>query len=315
MACMIKILFKNMQSVLNDIKPFGILVHRFLLGVKTFALNKIKHIPYFSFLVSAHDAVMSFFSLFLTLYLKIGDEFFNYTSEFLLKNIFVFVLISMGTYIALGTYKALWKFISIEDLSRLNLSIIIAHALYFPSMILLAGDESFSVFVPLINVLVTAFLLNTSRIIGRMMHDKIILKRKKSQSIISIPIIIVGDEEPAELFIRDIKYSSDLPFDPIGIVTVKGTHEEGQSIHNVPILGHMNDLCALVKELSIKPRQLVIADSNVTEKMMKKLTKMAHDLEMIPLKMMSHFSLDVVKESVQELPENKKTKPKKRKAS
>lgn len=256
-----------------------------------------KKLSYQSIYIIVHDAFMAFFSLFLTLYLKIGDEFLNYTSEFLLKNIIVFTLVSLGVFTFFHTQKATWKHINIEDLSTLNLSILVSNGFYFPLMILLAGDESFSKFVPLINVLVLVFLLNTPRLIVRLIHDQVILKKRNVRRILSIPVLIIGDEDHSELYIRDIRFSDDSPYDPVGILTHTPTDEQGLSIHSVPILGTVNDFEAILPTLPVPPRQIIIVDQNMEKAMLRNIAQMARKYQLATLRLPQNLKLDLVDEN------------------
>ncbi|CAO4842008.1 MAG: hypothetical protein CNLJKLNK_01127 [Holosporales bacterium] len=258
-----------------------------------------KKLSYQSVYIVAHDAFMAFFSLFFTLYLKIGDEFLNYTPQFLLKNIIVFTLVSLSVFTFFHTQKATWKHINIEDLSTLNLSILVANTLYFPLMFLLAGDESFSKFVPLINVLVLVFLLNTPRLIVRLIHDQVILQKKKVRRLLSIPVLIIGDEDHSALYIRDIRFSDDSPYDPVGILTTTQTDEQGLSIHNVPILGTVSDFEIILPTLPVAPRQLIIVDQNMEKAMLKNIAQMARKHQLATLRLPQNIKLDLVDENTE----------------
>lgn len=246
--------------------------------------------------IAIYDSFMAFFSIFFTLYLKIGDEFLNYSSQFLLKNIIVFGLCAIASFHYYQTHKSTWKHISIGDLSTLSMSILITHILYFPLMLLLAGDESFSKFVPLINVFVLIFLLNTPRLIVRLIHDQYIFKKKNGRRLFSIPVLIIGDEDHSETYITDIRFSDDSPYDPVGILTLCETDDKGLSIQGVPILGLLKDLEIILPSLEKSPRQLIIVDSNLDKNTIKEISQIAKKYNLSTLRIPQHVELDLIDE-------------------
>jgi FlaA1/EpsC-like NDP-sugar epimerase len=259
--------------------------------------QKIKKMPYFGFLILFHDGVMAFFSLFTSLYLKISDEFLNYSPEFLLKNLIAFVFITVGVFTITNTHKVIWKFVSVEDLSALAVNIVICNIVYLLPMFLLSGDESFSFGVPWINIFVMLVFLMLPRFLVRFIHDQSLVRIKKKNSGLSIPVLLVGDETPTELLIAEIQSCADLPYEPIGILTCKEHVEEGQTIHGIPILGSVDDLesvlLSLEKDKKI-PRQIIITDPQFSKTEKKQFIKKAEAKELVVLQMIQHLSLNVV---------------------
>lgn len=260
-------------------------------------LKSIQFSKYFTFFIMAHDGLMSFVALFLSLYLKIGEEFLNYTPEYLLKNMLVFTFISLGIFSWAKTYKTLWRFIAVEDLWPLGLAVIIANICYIPAMFFLSSDESFSAFVPVLNIFVMMSLLSIPRFLARFVHDQIVFKQKVLKSAFTIPVLLVGDDDPAELFIRETRYTPDLPYNPVGIVTSDPHFEEGRAIHGVPILGVIDDIEFILnsfEEENLRPRQIIITDEKIKKDQLKKLIKSTSMQKIIILQMVQHFSLNVV---------------------
>ena len=85
--------------------------------------------------VLVFDTLMAFLSLFIALYLRVGDEFLDYSPQFILKNMLVFALVSASLFYWMQTYRTLWRYIAFEDMIPLSLAAILASILYFPLMI------------------------------------------------------------------------------------------------------------------------------------------------------------------------------------
>ncbi|CAO5681853.1 MAG: hypothetical protein HEEMFOPI_00629 [Holosporales bacterium] len=258
--------------------------------------QKVEKWPYISFLIIFHDAVMAFFSLFLSLYLRISDEFLNYTPDFLLKNLFMFVFITIGVFMITHIHKVIWKFISIDDLCMLGMSIVAANIIYLIPMFLLAGDESFSFGIPWINIFVMTVFMMMPRLMVRFIHEHAILNLKKKNLALSIPVLLIGDETPTELLIHEINSSEDLPYNPVGILTCKKHVEEGQTIHSIPILGSTCDLEKVLnsfKDSKNAPRQVIITDPKLSKSEKAKFIKTAKEKELVVLQMIQPVSLNV----------------------
>jgi FlaA1/EpsC-like NDP-sugar epimerase len=262
--------------------------------------RKLRRLPYFSLLILFHDAFMAFFSFFISLYLRISDEFLNYTSDFLLKNIFVFVSIFVGILIFRNTHKVIWKFISVEDLSSLGANIVICNVIFILPMFLLAGDESFSFSILWINIFVLLVLLMIPRLLVKIIHDQKLWNSKKKNMAFSIPVLLIGDETPTELLILEIQSSSDLPYEAVGILTCKKHVEEGQTIHGIPILGNIYSLDDVLKKLeneSKMPRQIIITDPKFDKKEKKIFIKKAEEKQLTVLQMIQQQSLHIATEN------------------
>ncbi|MDP2194247.1 MAG: hypothetical protein Q8K36_06955, partial [Alphaproteobacteria bacterium] len=170
-------------------------------------LRKLKHTHYSTVFVMIHDGLMAFISLFVAIYLKVGDEFLDYSPGYLFKNLLVFMLISLSIFSWAKTYKTLWRFIAVEDLWPLSLAVVIANLVYLPAMHLLSIDEVLSKSILILNVFVMIILLSVPRFFARFFHDQAIVKLKETNAVYTIPVLLVGDDDPTELFIREVTYT------------------------------------------------------------------------------------------------------------
>jgi len=269
----------------------------------TFALKifttvkKIKSAHYSTISIMLHDGCMAFLALFISIYLKVGDEFLDYSHMFLLKNLIVFTLISLAIFSWGKIYKTLWRFISVEDLWPLSIAVIIANLLFIPAMHLLSIDESLAKSIPVVNIFVMISLLILPRFFARLLHDQSILKQKRLHTSFAIPVLLVGDEDPTELFIREVTYTPNLPYNPVGIITTTEHFEDGRAIHDVPILGNIKDIEQILhtfEDESQRPRQIILTDDSINKDELQSLFSNTEMENVIILQMVQHFSLDVL---------------------
>ncbi len=250
--------------------------------------------------VLVFDTLMAFLSLFIALYLRIGDEFLEFTPEFILKNMIVFALVNCSISFWMQTHRAIWRYVSLEDMIPLALSTVLSTVIFFPLMLLMAQQEALPRSVPIINALVLIMLLGLPRFIYRSIHDQHLLQKRRASAEASIPVLLVGNGDSTELFIREVLHSPDLPYHPLGLITLE-EEEVGRHIHSVPILGTIEELDKIILSLNKEkqfPKQIIITESSILKAKKQLVSKaaIAHGLTL--MHMLQHFSLDVVEAEV-----------------
>jgi FlaA1/EpsC-like NDP-sugar epimerase len=272
---------------------------------KPFKNMSNKHFSAISIMI--HDGMMSFFALFISIYLKVGDEFLDYSHVFLLKNLIVFCFIALAIFSWGKIYKTLWRFLSVEDLWPISIAVVLANLLFIPAMHFISIDESLAKSIPVVNIFVMTALLILPRFFARLVHEQSVLKQKKLQNSFSIPVLLVGDEDPTELFIREVTYTPDLPYNPVGIVTTTEHFEDGRAIHDVPILGNIKDIEQILHTFETeaeRPRQIILTDDKINKEDLQSLFANTAMENVIILQMIQYFSLNVLtpEESAQNRP-------------
>lgn len=242
-----------------------------------------------------HDIVMAFLALFVSLYFKIGDEFLDYSSIFLIKNFFVFLLIFIGVFVMTQPYRTAWNFINIEDFAKIGLTAILANFLYIPAMFLLANDEAFSSIIPIINIFVLTTFLSVPRLIAKTSHEHKLLKMhaKKQRS----AILLIGESSNVEHFINEIPHIPSFPYKAAGIVITDNEAKTNQTIHDVPILGTPDDADHVFEALNgdnINLSYIVIVDESFDQKRYKSFIKKAQENKIIVLKTIHKLSFNIM---------------------
>ena len=242
------------------------------------------------------DTLMAFLSLFIALYLRIGDEFLEFTPEFILKNMVVFALVSCSISFWMQTHRAIWRYVSLEDMIPLALATVLSTVIFFPLMLLMAQQESLPRSVPIITALVLIMLLGLPRFIYRTIHDQHLLQKRRAGAETSIPVLLIGNGDSTELFIREVLHSPDLPYHPLGLITLE-EEEVGRHIHGVPILGTIEELSDIIVSMNKEkqfPKQIIITEASILKSKKQLVSKaaVAHGLTL--MHMLQHFSLDVI---------------------
>ena len=267
--------------------------------------ERLSAIPHPTILPSAvliFDILMAFLSLFIALYLRIGDEFLEYTPEFILKNMVVFALVSAAIFLWMQTHKAIWRYVSLEDMIPLTLAAVLVTVIFFPLMLLMAQQEALPRSVPIINALVLIALLGLPRFIYRSVHEQHLLQKRKENSETVIPVLLIGKGDSTELFIREVLHNPNLPYHPLALITLE-KEGLGRHIHNVPILGDIKDLDDIIQSLTEEgktPKQIIITEADLLKTQKQLVSKIAAARGLTLMHMLQHFSMDVVTDGAEE---------------
>jgi FlaA1/EpsC-like NDP-sugar epimerase len=239
------------------------------------------------------DVFLAFLSLFIAIYLRVGDEFLDYTPGYILKNMIVFMLTSLSVFIWMQTHRALWRYFSLEDCVPLTLSVILSSVLYFPLMILLAQQESLPRSVPFLNALVYIVLLCLPRFIYRSVYESHIVQKKRFLAEQAVPVLLVGNGDAIELFIREVMHSPALSYQPVGILS-PNAKEKGRRIHTVPILGLPDNWEMFLRELRLlakRPVQIIITDTDLPHEFLAAVSNVSQRCSLPMMQMLPQFTI------------------------
>lgn len=211
------------------------------------------------------DGVLSLLSFFISIFIVIGNDFFDYTHHYILKNMLVFGLTSISVLSWMQIHKTFWRYFSLEDCIPLALAVFLTTLLYLPMLVLLSQQEALPKAVPFVNFFVYLGLLCLSRYGYRMMYDHRSQQKKILLSEQITPVLLVGSGHSTDLFIREIMHSPALSFEPIGILS-PNPREKGRKIHTVPILGAATppqDILKMTRSLVKRPLKIIITEANL----------------------------------------------------
>ena len=112
----------------------------------------------------------------------------------------------------------------------------------------------------------------------------------------SVPVIVVGQLERIEPFIRDLHRDKDRAYTAVAILT-EGSDWHGRHIHDIAVLGGAADLAgamAFLNQRRIRPQRLIIADDEIGEQGINQYLDMAseHGLTVGRLPRLMDFSDD-----------------------
>jgi O-antigen biosynthesis protein WbqV len=181
----------------------------------------------------------------------------------------------------------------LESKGASTISVILSSILYFPLMILLAQQESLPRSVPFLNALVYIVLLCLPRFIYRSVHERHTVQKKRLLAEQAVPVLLVGNGDAIELFIREVMHSPALSYQPVGILS-PNTKEKGRRIHTVPILGVPDNWENFVRELrslSKRPVQIIITDMDLPHEFLAAVSNVSQRCSLPMMQMLPQFTI------------------------
>lgn len=171
----------------------------------------------------------------------------------------LFLIAAMTTFLAMRTYRRLWRFVSIGDLVEIATGTTLAIGAYI-LLLLLAGEiEWMPRSIPAILWLVQIAMMGGARVARRLAAEYLSGSVNPPQPILppggrSRRVLLVGSSERVERLLRYIEREGDTGLQPIGILDTAGVRGPMQ-VRGVPILGSTCALRQVVERLEASDRR------------------------------------------------------------
>ncbi|MGE5548207.1 MAG: polysaccharide biosynthesis protein [Solirubrobacterales bacterium] len=229
-------------------------------------------------LAYCHDLVMAAASLVLSLYLRVGDDITSY-GGMLSVGVLVFTLVAAAVFRIAGMYRGVWRYASVNDLMAITRAVTLTILLFLPVMFLWNRLDSMPRSLPLINWFVLMTLVGGPRFVYRLFKDRR-LEAKASAADKRVPVLLVGCDDDAELFIRATQRNPLAQYRAVAMISDKA-NRVGRNIHGVSVIGTTDRLPDLLKGLAERgdrPQKLVIADDRLAGDAVRELLDQADRL-------------------------------------
>lgn len=211
-----------------------------------------------------HDIFMAGLSFVLALGLRLGEGALPHFTNHLLPAWVLFVAVCGIVFWATGLYRGIWRYASMNDLAAIVKAVTIALMIYVPIAFLTTRAVDIPRSSVVINWFVLIFLLGAPRMAYRVFKDRGLRHLLERSRHLRVPVLVVGTGDAAEVFIREMARDRDGAYEILGVVDDRGTRV-GRSIHDVPVVGHLNDLERVVEQATQRggrrPRRLILAKS------------------------------------------------------
>jgi O-antigen biosynthesis protein WbqV len=239
-------------------------------------------------IVYFHDIIMSSLAFVLALYLRLGDDLYYYLGDATFQATIFFITISSVVFFFSGLYQGIWRYASINDLMAITRAVTITVLMFLLVMFLLTRFHNLPRSIIPISWFTLMALLGGPRFIYRLIKDRQFNFSSDLLTDSRIAVLLAGDGDGAELFIRGLKRSSDSSYSAVGLVS-ENAGRVGRKIHGVEVLGTIDSLDAVVKSLrkkGIRPQRLVLTledmDGHLVRSLLDRADKLGMTLARIP---------------------------------
>jgi FlaA1/EpsC-like NDP-sugar epimerase len=210
--------------------------------------------------VFLHDIILASFSLVFAFFLRLNND--DLTPERLQALMFgvpIFTVIAGITLLMFDVYRDIWRFTSIRGLFNIMKASTLAVLVFCAVSWAIDRGEDIPRSVPMIQWFILIVMLGAPRFVTRLLVQQRSQLRSDT-GIARIPIVLVGADEHAALFLRALEQDRQSLYQAVGILDLT-SDERGRKLHGVPVFGAANELMSAFKELDrrrLRPRRLVL---------------------------------------------------------
>ena len=251
-------------------------------------MNFIHRISSRGLIVYMHDIFMAGLAFVLAMYLRLGDDLHYYASDAMYQATFLFVAISAVAFFFSGLYQGVWRYASINDLMAITRAVTLSVLVFLLVMFLLTRFQNLPRSIIPISWFTLMALLGGPRFIYRLVKDRQFNFLQDPSVDLRIAVLLAGDGDGAELFIRGLKRSPDASYRVVGLVS-ENIRRVGRKIHGVQVLGTVDGLDEVIKKLSdegIRPQRLILTrddmDGTFVRSLLVRADKLGMTLARIP---------------------------------
>ena len=230
----------------------------------------------------SHDVIMAALSIVLAFYLRLGDDIGQAAPGIILHAALAASLIGALVFSAFGLYRGVWRFASLLDLSRIvqaSLATIAGVTVY---LFFVTRLDQFPRGVLIISFILLVFLLGGSRLFYRVFKDT--RGQAWALSRRADPILVIGANEEADDFIRQLRRSGKNDYRVISLITIDKGYR-GSAIQGVRVDGNLADLERVLWRLGnrgFEISRIALTASALSEETVSRVVKVANEFN-IPL--------------------------------
>ncbi len=179
-------------------------------------------------------------------------------------------------------HRAVWRYTSLSDAIRIVRVSFLTTLLFVPLMIWGPAFEHTPRLAPILAFFLMAALLAAPRVVARAWADGRTPRPFTTHPRLnphSVPVMVIGQPQRIEPFIRDLHRDPHRAYTAVGILT-EGREWHGRQIHDIAVLGGPEDLpgaMAFLNQRNIRPHRLIIADDEIGEQRISDWLDMASD--------------------------------------
>ncbi len=225
----------------------------------------------------AHDVVMAALAVAVSLYLRLGQDAFLATLDYVRLVVVIFTPIAAAVFLVMGLYRGIWRYASMNDLLAIARATTVTILLFMPAMFFVSRLVWLPRSFPVITWFVLIFLLGAPRFLYRIVKDGNLSLVLEPNAALRVPVLLVGATDAAETFIRAMRRDSTAPFAVVGILDDRA-RRSGMNLHGLRILGGIDAAQEVIDRLrrgKHRPQRFIIAQDDLPPGQLRQLLGVA----------------------------------------
>ena len=173
--------------------------------------------------------------------------------------------VKLPIFYAFGLYRGMWRYTGLNDLLNIIKASLVSFCLVVAAIVFVNRFYGFPRSVFFLDAILTFLLISAHRVAIRFFYQR----STGSRTLIARParvkkrLLLIGAGDAAEQIIREVKNNPTLPYTIVGLLD-DNPDKIGLKIHNIPVLGLVDDLEEHYAR--VKAEEILIAISALTGK-------------------------------------------------
>lgn len=219
------------------------------------------------------DFILVLTAFFLAVVIRFEGEFsykYFYGFEWLFFSNALLVVVAFYFF---GLYEKLWRYAGIQELKNIFLANVIA---FLPAVIaaIATGGRYYSRSIIIIASLLSFFFTGGVRFFLRIVNERVSVSGGKRT-------LIVGANDAGEAILREILRNPTSGRTPVGFID-EDTQKVGVRIHNVKVLGTLEQLQEIVKTYAIEEIIIALPSPSLLRKVIRECEHIKVDFKVVP---------------------------------
>jgi FlaA1/EpsC-like NDP-sugar epimerase len=206
-------------------------------------------------IAALHDAFMAAASFFLAVYIRLGYDQLHTATDYLKLGTVLFTAVCLGVFVSMRLYRGLWRYASMRDLVTITKAVSLSVLIFAALMFVVNRLEGIPRSVLFINWMLLLAMLGAPRFAYRAIKDRTLHWRMTLDEVAKIPVLLIGANDVAERFIRDMARDPLAPYQPVAILD-DDPKQKDRTIHRIPIYGSVGILPVVVRKMERKGKRL-----------------------------------------------------------
>ncbi|HKR02239.1 MAG TPA: hypothetical protein VJT09_16295 [Pyrinomonadaceae bacterium] len=228
----------------------------YLAGVKVYDEDEAKAArekPLFAFLVDLSykrrvfevmlDVLLIIFAYYGSYVLRFGPMESSGAWRVFLRTLPVLVFVKMAAFLAVGVYRGIWRYTSVDDLVVFAKAVVLGSVASLLAILFAFRFEGVSRTVFIVDAILLFMLLAGSRMAFRLFRKLLPTQAPRD----GCRVLIYGAGDGGELLLREMQNNRDLQYAPVGFVD-DDPNKKGKVIHGLRVFGGNGSLRAICRE-------------------------------------------------------------------